>query len=72
MKGITDLMTGAVVGPDGVPAHVLTPAIVRCTLVLVCEEDGGKAVLLHRVVRQELETQTIAVRCDHLRYICQN
>ena len=50
MKGITDLMTGAVVGPDGVPADVLAAAIVGGALVLVREEDGSKAVLLDRIV----------------------
>ena len=43
-------MTGAVVGPDGVPADMLTAPIVGGTLVLVREEDGSKAVLLDRIV----------------------
>ena len=47
MKGITDLMTGAVVGPDGVPADVLTAPVVSGALVLVREEDGSEPVLLH-------------------------
>ena len=54
MKGITDLMTGAVVGPDGVPADVLAAAVVGGALVLVGEEDGGEPVLLHAVVGEEL------------------
>ena len=39
-------MTGAVVGPDGVPADVLAAPVVGGALVLVREEDGGEAVLL--------------------------
>ena len=59
-------MTGAVVSPDGVPTHVLAAAIARGTLVLVGEEDGGKPVLLHGVVRQELQPETVPLRGDHL------
>ena len=44
------LVAGAVVSPDGVPADVLTPAVVGGALVLVREEDGSKAVLLDRIV----------------------
>ena len=44
MKGITDLMTGAVVGPDGVPAAVLTAPVVSGALVLVREEDGREPI----------------------------
>ena len=44
------LVAGAVVGPDGVPADVLAAAVVGGALVLVCEEDGSKAVLLDRIV----------------------
>ena len=44
------LVAGAVVGPDGVPAHVLAAAVVGGALVLVREEDGSKAVLLDRIV----------------------
>ena len=43
-------MTGAVVGPDGVPADVLAATVVGGALVLVREEDGSKAVLLDRIV----------------------
>ena len=60
-------MTGAVVGPDGVPAHVLTSAVARGALVLVREEDGGEPVLLHRVVGQELQPQTVPLGGDHLK-----
>ena len=44
---LPDLMTGAVVGPDGVPADVLTAPVVSGALVLVREEDGSEPVLLH-------------------------
>ena len=43
-------MAGAVVGPDGVPAHMLAAPVVGGALVLVREEDGGEAVLLDGVV----------------------
>ena len=46
-RSVTDLMTGAVVGPDGVPADVLTAPVVSGALVLVREEDGSEPVLLH-------------------------
>ena len=32
-------MTGAVVGPDGVPTDMLTPAVVRGTLVLHSQQQ---------------------------------
>ena len=35
-----NLVAGAVVSPDGVPADVLTPAVVGGALVFVREEDG--------------------------------
>ena len=38
------LVTGAVVSPDGVPADVLTPAVVGGALVLVREEDGREPI----------------------------
>ena len=37
-------MAGAVVSPDGVPADVLTPAVVGGALVLVREEDGREPI----------------------------
>ena len=60
------LVAGAVVSPDGVPADVLTPAVVGGALVLVREEDRREPVLLDRVIRQELQPQTVALRCDNL------
>ena len=38
------LVAGAVVSPDGVPADVLTPAVVGGALVLVREEDGRETI----------------------------
>ena len=58
------LMARAVVGPDGVPAHVLAAPVACGALVLVGEEDGGEAVLLHRVVAEKLEPQAVALRGD--------
>ena len=79
---MTNLMTGAVVGPDSVPTHMLTTSIVRSALVLVvvkmlkrvccppthlvCEEDCGEAIFLNGVVRQELEAETVAFARDYL------
>ena len=38
------LVTGAVVSPDGVPADVLTPAVVGGALVLIREENGRETI----------------------------
>ena len=44
------LVTGAVVGPDGVATHVLAAPVVGGALVLVSEEDSREPILLDRVV----------------------
>ena len=62
------LVAGAVVGPDGVPADVLAAPVVGGALVLVREEDGGEAVLLYGVVREKLQSETVPLRGDHLKY----
>ena len=62
----TDLVAGAVVGSDGVATHVLAAPVVGRALVLVREEDRREPVLLDRVVREELQAETVALRCDHL------
>ena len=59
-------MAGAVVGPDSVAADVLAAPVVGGTLVLVREEDRREPILLDRVVGEELQTETVALRCDHL------
>ena len=59
-------MAGAVVGPDGVAADVLAAPVVGGALVLVSEEDRREPVLLDRVVGEELEAETVALRRDHL------
>ena len=59
-------MTGAVVGPDGVPADVLTAAVIGGALVLVREEYGGESILLDRIVREKLQSQTVPLRGDDL------
>ena len=53
-------MAGAVVGPDSVAADVLAAPVVGGALVLVSEEDRREPVLLDRVVREELEAETVA------------
>ena len=50
------------------PADVLAPAVVRGTLVLVGEEDGGEPVFLDAVVGEELEPQAVPLRGYHLRW----
>ena len=65
---LTDLMAGAVVGPDGVPADVLATPVVGGALVLVREEDGGEAVLLYGVIREKLQPQAVPLRGDYLKY----
>ena len=59
-------MAGAVVGPDSVAADVLAAPVVGGALVLVSEEDRREPVLLDRVVGEELEAETVALRRDHL------
>ena len=44
------LVTGAVVGPDGVAAHVLAAPVVGGALILVREENRRESILLDRVV----------------------
>ena len=44
------LVTGAVVGPDGVATHVLAAPVVGGAFVLVCKEDRREPILLDRVI----------------------
>ena len=60
------LVTGAVVGPDGVAAHMLAAPVIGGALILVREEDRRESVLLDRVVREELQAETVTLGCDHL------
>lgn len=60
-------MTGAVVGPDGVPADMLAAPVACGALVLVREEDGSEPVLLDWVVGEELQPQAVPLRGDHLK-----
>ena len=49
------LMTSTIVSTNGIPTDVLTAPVIGCTLVFIRKENGGKSVLLDRVVRGELE-----------------
>ena len=59
-------MAGAVVGTDGVAAHVLAAPVVGRALVLVSEEDRREPILLDRVVGEKLKAETVSLRCDDL------
>ena len=61
-------MAGAVVCSDSVPADMLTSPVVGSTLVLVSEEYCGEPVLLDRVIREELQPETVSLRCNNLEY----
>ena len=44
------LVTGAVVGPDGVATHVLAAPVIGGALILVRKEDRREAIFLDRVI----------------------
>ena len=61
---LSHLLARAIIRADGISANVLAPAVVRGALVLVGEEDGGEAGLLHGVVRVKLDPEAVALGGD--------
>ena len=60
------LVTGAVIGTDGIPTNLLTPAVIRGTFILVRKENCSKPIFLYRVVGEKLESQTISFGGNNL------